>query len=150
MVVGDKDALLLAIFDNWIAEVHRNRPVLKSLLVSAETGPSAATDVAALFAPFLQLFAQHLGLAREYGAILFRGNHGSVIFEGLATSLKVELANVLQHHGLVPTKAIEAANIVYFSYLGILLGWAGGSYDQNSALNQLTSIVSSLTNPLGR
>lgn len=148
IVAGDKEALLVAIFDGWIAQVHGSRPVLIEAAVSIEDEVAAA--VAALIVPFLELFAANLDLAREHGAILLRGSHRSAIFQELATTLKHEFGNVLERHSVAQAKAAEAATAIYFSYLGMLLSWAGGAYDQHTALDQLTAVIGAVTKDLGQ
>lgn len=149
MAAGDKEALLVSIFDNWIEQVHSGRTPLKTAAVTAETSGDAAKTITALVAPFFELYAHNMELAREYGAILLRRSNGSVIFQELATTLKTELESVLEQHGMEPAQATEAATVVYLSYLGILLTWAGGAYDQHTALDQLTAVVTSVTNSQG-
>src|SRR5919106_1346319 len=68
MAVGDKATLLVAAFDRAIGRIHEAR-------TAAGTGAAERTSdpvdrILELVAPFLEAFADHPDLARQYAAIL--------------------------------------------------------------------------------
>jgi AcrR family transcriptional regulator len=141
MSVGDKDALLVAIFDGWIDAVHRAR--------TADDGPApvpmsagAARDaVMALFEPFVRYFALDEKLSREYAAIIVRGAHESAIFQNLALSLIAEIAEVLARTGLDGAGSGRGARVIYFAYLGILMTVSHGAIQEADAIDQLCEVI---------
>ncbi|ANZ20969.1 transcriptional regulator, TetR family [Streptomyces noursei ATCC 11455] len=150
MSVGDKDALLVAIFDSWIDAVHRARTddqdkppaVPPSAGTKAITAASTAADTAmALFEPFIRHFALDEDLSREYAAIIVRGAHESAIFQNLALSLIAEITEVLARAGLDDADAGRGARVVYFSYLGILMTVLHGTFRESDALNELREAI---------
>lgn len=131
MAVGDKDALLVAIFDGWIGAAHRSR---------AGSAPAPTVDaIVGLFEPFIRYFALDKGLSREYAAIIVRGAHESAIFEDLARSLLGEITSVLESAG--SGDAERAARVVYFSYLGILMTVSHGTLGEPEAVDRLREVV---------
>ncbi|MER6989089.1 TetR/AcrR family transcriptional regulator [Saccharopolyspora hirsuta] len=137
MSVGDKDALLVAIFDIWIEAVHRER---------ADGGPPASAGsgvdgVMALIEPFIRYFMLDEELSREYAAIVVRGVHESEIFRELADSLIAELAGALGRAGLAEADADRGARVVYFAYLGILMNIAHGTVRESEAVDQLREVI---------
>lgn len=135
MAVGDKDALLVAVFDDWIAAVHRARGTRHDL-------PDAPGEaVMALFEPFLVYFAQDPGLSREYSSIIVRGTHESAIFADLAVTLVAEIENVLAGTGLDRAEAARRARIVYFAYLGIVMTAGNQAAIGGSPLEQLREVI---------
>jgi AcrR family transcriptional regulator len=152
MAVGDKDALLVAIFDAWIAAVHEGRrdryphdgrspgaPAAPEAAGPAQTSaaPEAAVEVVK---PFLAHFMADRELSREYAAIIVRGGR-SKVFEDLALDLLRELAAVFTRAGFAQPEAERAARAVHLSYLGLLMIVANGGLDQQSALDQLEDVV---------
>ncbi|AYF74805.1 TetR/AcrR family transcriptional regulator [Nocardia yunnanensis] len=135
MAVGDKDALLVAVFDDWIAAVHETR--------AAGGEPPAASNAAimALFEPFLAYFAQDPVLSREYSSIIVRGTHESAIFDNLALALVSEIENVLARAGFAPAVAARRARVVYFAYLGIVMTAGNRAAIGGSPLEQLREVV---------
>lgn len=150
MAEGGKEALLVSVFDDWISAVHDNHTFPRNRPGPLEPGIEAAEAIAALVSPFIELFAGNMPLAREYGAILLRGSHGSGIFRSLAATLKTEFTSVMEQHGVPSSHATDTASAIYFAYLGVLLTWAGGAQNQHTVLEQLTSVVTSLLNTGGR
>lgn len=141
MAAGDKDSLLVSAMDRRIALMHRDRLLPDTGFLAMKAGNNAPEMIAALVQPFLQLFASDLELAREYGAILIKGKHASGVFGRLALQLKAEFEQVFRLFGLRGEAASNAATSVHLAYLGILLAWAGGAFDQHSALDQLQSVA---------
>ncbi|WAL39493.1 helix-turn-helix domain containing protein [Brevibacterium sp. BRM-1] len=92
MGVGDKSALLVRSFEDWIAQVHAERTAAGASAAGAvraaggaggkkgtrkrvgASRPLAPVDaVMALFAPFIEYFGQDLELSRAYAAVLVAG-----------------------------------------------------------------------------
>jgi AcrR family transcriptional regulator len=140
MSVGDKEALLIAIFDGWIEAIHRERRDDAEAPVPMPAG-DAVDVIMALFEPFLQYFTLDKGLSREYAAIIVRGQHETAIFRKLALSLKAEINRVLEGAGLTGTDAGRGARAIYFAYLGILMTASNGAIPEDDAIDQLREVV---------
>ncbi|MUL63867.1 TetR family transcriptional regulator [Mycobacterium sp. CBMA 234] len=140
MGVGDKDGLLIEVFDDWIATIHRDRQ-------SGDESPDSLTPdgtvdaVMGLLAPFLRYFAEDPALSRQYSSIIVRGSHESAIFRDLAVALVAELEAVLARAGLAEAEAARGARVVYFAYLGIVM--TGGNHASGGASvpDQLRDVV---------
>ncbi|SMG13481.1 transcriptional regulator, TetR family [Rhodococcus rhodochrous J3] len=139
MAVGDKDALLVAVFDDWIAGVHRERR--EASPQDELDAPSAVTAVLELFAPFVAYFVQDQDLSREYAAVIVRGRHESEIFEGLAVALVSELEDTFRRAGLDAADAGRGARVVYFAYLGLLLTAGNSATVGGSEVDQLREVI---------
>lgn len=144
MAAGDKDRLLVSVMDHRIELMHQERMLPETGFLAMKAGNNAPEMIAALAQPFLQLFAEDLELAREYGAILIKGQHNSEVFGALAFQLTKEFEQAFKLFGLPREAARVAATTAHLSYLGILLAWAGGAYDQDSALQQFKETVGAL------
>lgn len=130
MGVGDKDGLLIKVFDDWIAAVHRaRRPGGERQ--EPLTPEGAADAVIDLLMPFLRHFAKDPALSRQYSSIVVRGTHESAIFGDLAVALVTEFQAVLARAALCDAAAARAARVVYFAYLGIVM--TGGNYVSGGA-----------------
>mgnify|MGYP000243366862 CR=1 FL=1 len=140
MGVGDKDGLLIEVFDEWIAAVHRDRR-RDGELPETLTADGAVDAVIELLAPFLRYFAEDPALSRQYSSIIVRGSHESAIFRDLAVALVTELESVLARAGLAEDAAARAARVVYFAYLGIVM--TGGNHASGGASvpGQLRDVV---------
>lgn len=117
MAVGDKRALLVAIFDRFIEGLHQNRQSL-----GAGDG-SQIDQIMALLAPFIDLFTSRAELSRAYASVLVAGGHSSTVFTELAETLIQEIRAVL---GERSPDSTARARAVYLAYLGSLFAWAGG------------------------
>ncbi|MFB7877660.1 TetR/AcrR family transcriptional regulator [Nocardia sp. NPDC056064] len=146
MAAGDKDALLVAIFENWITSVHDNRHTEPAPATTTAT----AEDVLQLFGPFVGYFALDSELSREYLAILVRGNHESVIFRDLAQALLGELEAVLARTALPPDQVARGARTIYLAYLGLLMTASSGAIAMPEAAVQLRETIEFvITHPKG-
>ncbi|GAA4842046.1 hypothetical protein GCM10023221_19970 [Luteimicrobium xylanilyticum] len=126
MTVGDKDALLVATFDALIGELQ-DAPRPAPDAGSRDARPDDVTDaVLAVVDPFLSLFATHLDLAREYGAILMSGRHPGGVFGDLVPGFLARIQAALEHSPDHPSDPAAAARTIYLAYLGSLFAWAGG------------------------
>jgi AcrR family transcriptional regulator len=142
MSVGDKDALLVAIFDTWIAAVHRNRGGQGGRADNGPLTPAAASrEVMELIEPFISYFTLDLALSREYAAVIVRGTHESEVFQALARTLIAELETLLARTPLTGTEAGAGAHTVYFGYLGILMTVGNGALDPQTAIGRLQEVI---------
>ncbi|MFD7428743.1 TetR/AcrR family transcriptional regulator [Streptomyces sp. NPDC059818] len=142
MSVGDKDALLVAIFDTWIAAVHHGREGRHergdATPLSAD---AAARQVMNLVEPFITYFALDLELSREYAAVIVRGAHASEVFQALAQALLTELETLLARTPRTAAGAGAGARTLYFAYLGILMTVGNGALDQRAAIAQFQEVI---------
>ncbi|MFT3886599.1 MAG: hypothetical protein QM713_00300 [Arachnia sp.] len=139
--MGEKDALLVASFDQLIQRIHDERP-------TATVAPDGSrTDrVAALFDPFVDLFTSDTSLARTYASVLVAGQHQSIVFTDLSRMLINEIEETLrdatrtESHQLAPL-----AESLYFAYIGRLFTWSPGGDDDAAELKQsLRRIVAAI------
>ncbi|WP_433709498.1 TetR/AcrR family transcriptional regulator [Nocardia sp. CA-084685] len=137
MGVGEKDALLVSLFDNWISAVHNSR---RTELTPA-TSTATTEDVLMLFEPFVGYFAVDSELSREYLSILVRGNHESAIFRDLALALLAELETVLARSALPRSQVGLGARTIYLAYLGLLMTAASGAIAMPDAADQLRQTI---------
>lgn len=136
MAVGDKNALLIEVFDAQIAALHAGSwyegaaPTTTDAAAadrSTATERSAATGtcvdrLAALARPFVELFAVHADLARHYAAILVSGTHRSTLFAELADRLRQDFAAAIASpRGCAASAdAPSRAASLYYAYVGVL------------------------------
>lgn len=125
MVVGDKSALLVTVFDRLIESLHQEPRA------RGASGDSQADRVMTLLAPFIELFTSRPELARIYASILVAGSHSSAIFTDLATLLIEEIHEVVGEHA---SDDRELARAIYLAYLGSLFTWAAGGSNDPAAL----------------
>ncbi|WP_345471215.1 TetR/AcrR family transcriptional regulator [Actinoallomurus oryzae] len=142
MAVGEKDALLVAIFDGWIASVHRGRDTGHDADRTSLPATATVGEVMDLFEPFIRYFAVDPELSREYAAVIVRGNHESAIFQNLALALIAELEAVLSRSAFTRADAGCGARAVYFAYLGLLMTAANGAIETQDAIDELRQVVS--------
>lgn len=141
MAVGDKDALLVAIFDGWIAGVHRDRSADHDAAGPSLTPAAAVQEVADLLQPFIEYFGLDRELSREYAAIVVRGAHESAIFRDIALALMAEFDAVLARTGLTRADANQGGRVLYFAYLGILMSAGNGTIDDPTAVDRIREVV---------
>ncbi|EEN89158.1 transcriptional regulator, TetR family [Rhodococcus erythropolis SK121] len=139
MAVGDKDGLLVSVFDDWIAAVHQARGEPEAFGGSPK---EAAVAILGVFAPFLAYFARDPQLSREYTSIIVRGTHTSEIFGDLAVALVAELGAVLSGIGMTPTESARGARVMYFAYLGIIMTAGNFAAISRSPLEQIRETIS--------
>lgn len=140
MSVGDKDALLVNLFDSLIEAEHARRaaaPAGREFGQAAGAAECAARAVD-LVRPFLELFAERLELARSYAAILLSGRHTSTVFAGLAERLVEEFAELLSP---VRVDARAAAEAMHAAYIGTLFMWGAGAEDVEPRLLSAFSVI---------
>ncbi|MEW2396400.1 TetR/AcrR family transcriptional regulator [Streptomyces sp. NPDC046862] len=145
MAVGDKQGLLVAIFDGWIDAVHQERDRGRSEQPSADA-VDAVDHVIGLIEPFLEYFARDLELSREYAATIVRGRHESAIFLNLGLTLIGEIQQLLSRAGHDEDQAGGAARAIYFAYLGILMTMSNGALPEDVGRQQFRDVVSLIVN----
>jgi len=119
MASGDKNALLVQVFDSLIEDGHA-RPAAE-----ADPPDSCARRILQLVQPFVTLFAERQDLSRTYAAIQVSGRQASPLFTQLAALLIDEIASTLAQHGCTPSDAIDGtARAIYFAYIGTLFSWS--------------------------
>lgn len=156
MAVGDKDAILVACFDRWIGQMQNGTytpPARRTSLSHRETNAGATTGpprpssavqrhLLELFLPFLEFFAEHEDLSRDYAAALMRIKGEPEVFNALAVDLQSRLSESLTSIGINESFARASAVALYDSYLGILFRWAATEMSLDSVVEaMLASIV---------
>lgn len=121
MSVGDKEALLVQIFDQLIEAEHQHRTPI--------TAEGCVERCLELVRPFLTLFVERLDLARVYASILLSGRHSSEVFQALGERLIQEFEDAITteadcaHLGATAhPRAIAKA--LHAAYIGTLFIWA--------------------------
>lgn len=130
--VGDKETLLVASFDQLIAAIHTER---------ARSSPTVdggcAEQVAALFDPFVDAFADQPALARTYGSVLVAGETESVVFSDLAHTLTREIETALLRSSSAGADTVPAlAQSIYYAYIGCLFTWSTEDADAADELKR--------------
>ena len=156
MSVGDKDVILVRCFDRWIGQLQNGTytpPARRTSLSrrGTDTGvttgpprPSSAVQrhLLELFLPFLEFFAEHEDLSRDYAAAMMRVKGEPEVFNALAVDLQSRLSESLVSIGINEDHARASAAALYDSYLGILFRWAATTMGLDDAVEaMLASIV---------
>ena len=160
MSAGDKDVLLVRCYDRWIGQLQSGTYVLPSRAKAAvgsrtRTGAAPTTRTAprpaatsavqshllAIFLPFLEFFASHEDLSRDYAAALMRVVGKPQVFETLALDLQDKLSSSLVSIGISDAYAQASASALYDSYLGILFRWAASDMSLDEATEALSSSI---------
>lgn len=149
MAVGDKDSLLVAIFDGWIAAVHRERADSRDSGASTVAPAEVTDEVLDVFRPFVEYLTRDQELSRDYLAVVISGAHPSLVFHDLASALKAEIAATLAHSGLGSVAADRDSRVIYFSYLGILMAASGGAMEPREIIGQLQEVIHLVTSRQG-
>lgn len=137
MAVGDKDALLIAIVDDWIAAVHARRE--PSAALPRLTPDEAAARLVETVRPFVTYFNADGDLSREYAAVLARGKHRSRTFGDLGDELRADFEGILTAAGCADPGA--AARTLYFVYIGLLFATSGGAVTREVAAERLVEAI---------
>ncbi|GAA1855272.1 TetR/AcrR family transcriptional regulator [Brevibacterium marinum] len=148
MSAGDKDVLLVRCYDRWIGQLQSGTYVLPArtrAATGAHSGAGAASAVQKhlleIFLPFLEFFASHEDLSRDYAAALMRAVGKPQVFESLATDLQDQLSSSLASIGISRAYAQASAAALYDSYLGILFRWAASDMGLEEATEALSSSI---------
>ncbi|ALJ19716.1 TetR/AcrR family transcriptional regulator [Microbacterium sp. No. 7] len=132
MTAGDKNALLIQVFDALIEEEHaRSAP-------RPTEGP-CPDRILAHVQPFVEIFTSHPDLSRVYASILVSGTHDSELFTRLAALLRDEVGTILRTHGCADAEhAGIRAEAIHAAYVGALFTWsAQRRVDHDRILAQL-------------
>lgn len=140
MAVGDKDALLIAIVDDWIAAVHAARDASGALPALGRA--EAIARLVGIVAPFVTYFNADGDLSREYAAVLARGKHRSRTFGDLADELQTDFEKVFAAAGCADAGA--AARTLYFVYIGLLFATSGGAVTREVAAERLVEAITQI------
>jgi len=133
MAVGDKDALLVAVLDERIREVHTQWAESQS----PDDRLDHVESISRQLDPFVTLFTSHPALARQYASILVGGKHGSVVFTELAALLIQEVSAILIVSGCTTEeRAATIAEAIYFAYIGRLFTWPTDADNDAGRLRQ--------------
>ncbi|GAA1554842.1 helix-turn-helix domain-containing protein [Brevibacterium picturae] len=162
MAAGDKDVLLVRCYDLWIGQLQSGTHVLPTrtrtqsgAAASARAGaappartgarPTATSAVQnhllEIFLPFLEFFAGHEDLSRDYAAALMRVVGKPQVFEMLAADLQDKLSSSLVSIGISTAYAQASASALYDSYLGILFRWAASDMGLDEATEALSHSI---------
>ncbi|MET9328000.1 TetR/AcrR family transcriptional regulator [Tsukamurella sp. NPDC003166] len=137
MGVGDKDALLIAIVDDWIAAVHAGRE--PAAVLPPLTPGEATVRLVEVVRPFVTYFNADGDLSREYAAVLARGRHRSRTFGDLGDELQADFEQVFAAAGCADPGA--AARSLYFVYIGLLFATSGGAITREAAAERLVEAI---------
>jgi AcrR family transcriptional regulator len=135
--VGDKDALLIAIVDEWIGRVHAARTPTREL--SPLTREQATIALVETVRPFVTYFNDDGDLSREYAAVLARGRHPSRTFGDLGEELQADFEQIFRAAGQSAPGA--AARTLYAVYIGLLFTTSGGAISREAAAARLVEAI---------
>ncbi|WP_374947534.1 TetR/AcrR family transcriptional regulator [Agreia sp.] len=140
MAAGDKNALLVQVFDSLIEQGHSRS------VADAPRDASCAARILYLVQPFVALFAGRPDLSRIYASVQVSGRQSSPLFTRLAALLINEIGSTLTAHGCTAPDAITATSrAIYFSYIGTLFSWpAAEAIDEAELLASLDLTFTSI------
>ncbi|WP_350270272.1 TetR family transcriptional regulator [Brevibacterium sp. CBA3109] len=154
MTAGDKEVLLIRCYDRWIAALQAGTYTLPtrtrtqagtapSAYIHARTGPTSAVQshLLGIFLPFLEFFAAHEDLSRDYAAALMRVTGKPQVFDTLAADLQDKLSSSLISIGISEAYALASASALYDSHLGILFRWAASDMSLDEATEALSRSI---------
>ncbi len=119
MAAGDKEALLVEIFDSFIEE---RQQLADTQTLGANAWCSA--HAVAVVEPFVVLLEERRDLAQAYASILVSGRHSSVVFTDLARRLIDVFEKVVTACGCSnPVEARGRAEALHAAYIGSLFIW---------------------------
>lgn len=146
MAAGDKEALLVELFDDLIDQRQQHIDSL-ALDPSEPCGDSAISIVE----PFVTLFEERRDLARTYASILVSGRHTSVVFTDLAHRLIDVLEQLITTCGCAnPADAHRRAEALHSAYIGNLFIWASTTEQSGvDFLTQLSKVFTAICPPTG-
>ena len=94
-----------------------------------------------IFLPFLEFFAAHEDLSRDYAAALIRIHGRPQVFDGLARDLQAALRDNLVSIGISEDNARASAAALYDSYMGVIFRWAASDMSAADAVTALSDII---------
>lgn len=120
MAAGDKEALLIALFDGLIEERQTH---VDAMHPRGHVRCSAAA--VELLEPFVRLFDERRELAQTYASILVSGRHSSVVFTELAERLISVFAELIEACGCASGDLAKSrAEALHAAYIGDLFMWS--------------------------
>lgn len=120
MSAGDKEALLVELFDGHIEERQAYADAQNYVAYTR-----CGVDAVAVVEPFAALFDERRGLAQVYASILVSGRHSSVVFSDLAQRLTAAFQQVITACGCSnATEARRRAKALHAAYIGSLFMWS--------------------------
>ncbi|SMG44745.1 TetR/AcrR family transcriptional regulator [Agreia pratensis] len=140
MASGDKNALLVRVFDSLIEKGHAQPPTVVG------RGDSCADGILNLVRPFVALFTSRQDLSRMYASIQASGKEPSPLFTRLAALLVEEIGATISAHGCTDPAAIAGtAQAIYFAYIGTLFSRsAQQTIDESELLASLRDTFTSI------
>jgi AcrR family transcriptional regulator len=133
MASGDKNALLVQVFDSLVEKGHAQPPT------ALNRGDSCADGILNLVRPFVALFTSRQDLSRIYASIQVAGKEPSPLFTRLAALLVEEIGATISAHECTDPAAIAGtAQAIYFAYIGTLFSRsAQQTIDETELLSSL-------------
>ncbi len=120
MSVGDKEALLVELFDSLIEERQAHADAQNDA-----ADPRCGADAVGIVEPFAALFDERRSLAQAYASVLVSGRHSSVVFTDLAQRLTAAFQQVITACGCSnATEARRRAKALHAAYIGSLFMWS--------------------------
>ncbi|WP_114855442.1 TetR/AcrR family transcriptional regulator [Brachybacterium sp. YJGR34] len=140
MSVGDKESLLVQVFDQHVAQLQSRRP-------ASEPAASSDTErILALVAPIVELYIERAELARTYASILVGARHSSILIDELAAQLIEEFTGILAGDQPRPSPEDRAlATALYHAFVGVLYT---GAARPGASLQQLPETLRSTVTAL--
>lgn len=143
MAVGDKNGLLVRVFDEMVGAEHARRAGMGSTSAGSATCPER---LVALVEPFVAIFMARPELAQSYASIVASGTQTSTLFTDLAGSLVGEFATTLAAHGCVDrADATALAESLYAAYVGTLfISSARGTDEISDLVGRIHAVFTSI------
>lgn len=146
MAVGDKDALLVQIFDDLVARGQDS-----ATPPDATDDPDTVARLLDLVRPFVTIFTAHPDLARTYASILVSGRHDSRLLDELAGLLIARMTVTIDPMTDPATASSNAiARAAYLAYVGTLFSHAATGSDDPAVLTaELRTTFAVICGPRG-
>lgn len=146
MAAGDKEALLIELFDGLIDQRQQHIDTLTS-----DANEPCGDSAVAIVEPFVTLFEERRDLARTYASILVSGRHTSVVFTDLSHRLVTVFEQLVTTYGCPdPADAHRQAEALYSAYIGNLFIWASTTEQSGAGLlTQLRKVFTAICPPTG-
>ncbi len=136
MAVGDKNALLVQVFDSHIAAEHDTR------LGEIQTAPrQPVVELLRLVRPFVELFINRRELACHYAGILASATSPTALFHQLAPQLIDEFAACVAQ----ASDPKRLAQALYYAYVGIMFSLpARGLMPAETVLSEIEAVFTTI------
>lgn len=139
MSVGDKHALLVKVFEKYIADEHQQATRISGIPAGG-TAQQQVDALVELVTPFVELFLARYELAQHYASMLVGGGQPSNLFQELGDTLVQEFSQVIgASQGELKGRAL------YCAYVGVLfMASAQGTSDSAGIFSELRQVFSSI------